>query len=135
MSHKKIVEDYFKASQEMNADAMAKDFAEDIEIQNIAPNFTRYIYGINQFKRSTSDEASKVAKDMLAIFDDPKQEISKISEKGNTVEIKISFEGTINKDLGPQAPYKKGEVVKNESRSVFKFNDDDKIILIQSYVG
>ena len=36
MSFKKIVQDYFKASLDMNTEAMAKDFARDIEIQNIS---------------------------------------------------------------------------------------------------
>ena len=77
MSNKKAVQDYFKASLDMNTDAMAKDFADDIEIQNITPHFTRYIYGINQFKRSATDEASNAAKKMLAMFDNPKQEIKR----------------------------------------------------------
>lgn len=56
MSFKKIVQDYFKASLDMNTEAMAKDFARDIEIQNIStsPSFVRYIYGVDQFKRSGS---------------------------------------------------------------------------------
>ncbi|MFH4354802.1 MAG: nuclear transport factor 2 family protein [Neisseriaceae bacterium] len=134
MSLKKSVQEYFKASLDMDTEAMAKDFASDIEIQNIAPNFTRYIYGVEQFKRSGNEEATKFAKQMLEIFDSPKQEISKIVEKGDTVEIKVAFEGVVNKDLGPQAPYKRGDSVKNESRSVFKFNEQGKIILIQNYL-
>ena len=72
---------------------------------------------------------------MMDIFDKPKIEITNIHEKGDTVEIKIAFEGTMNQDLGPQAPYKKGDVVKNQSRSVFKFNEEGKIILIQNYLN
>lgn len=137
MSFKKIVQDYFKASLDMNTEAMAKDFARDIEIQNIStsPSFVRYIYGVDQFKRSGGEEAIKAMKQMMDIFDKPKIEIASIHEKGDTVEIKIAFEGTMNKDLGPQAPYKKGDVVKNESRSVFKFNEEGKIILIQNYLN
>ncbi|PZO90874.1 MAG: hypothetical protein DI620_05610 [Haemophilus parainfluenzae] len=134
MSNKKAVQDYFKASLDMNTDAMAKDFADDIEIQNITPHFTRYIYGINQFKRSATDEASNAAKKMLAMFDNPKQEIAKIEEKGDTVEITVAFEGKLSQELPPQAPYQKGDEVKNQSRSVFKFNENGKIVLIQNYL-
>lgn len=135
MSNKKAVQDYFKASLDMDTDAMAKDFSEDIEIQNITPHFTRYIYGVNQFKRSATDEASNAAKKMLAMFDNPKQEIAKIEEKGDTIEITVAFEGKLSQELPPQAPYKKGDEVKNQSRSVFKFNEDGKIVLIQNYLS
>lgn len=109
---------YITAYNNMNADSMAIDFAEDVVFLNITNGEkTMELQGIEEFK--------KQAIEALSYFNEREQSIVSITHTQSSTEIVINYKAIAAMDF-PNG-LKKGVEIKLKGKSVFEFSADGKI--------
>ncbi|MGB9936816.1 MAG: nuclear transport factor 2 family protein [Methanobacterium sp.] len=118
---KKIIDGYIKAYNDFDAEGMTRHLHRDMIFRNIANGeVTLELIGKNAFKGQIQQA--------FALF--KKREMKILDQKfdGNTVENKVSFKGVLAVDVSEEL--KKYDLIKLESKSIFKFKDG-KVISIE----
>ncbi|WP_312193135.1 nuclear transport factor 2 family protein [Sphingobacterium sp.] len=110
--------EYITAYNNMNADSMVIDFADNVVFLNIMNGEKiMELQGIDEFKR----QAIKA----LSYFGERNQSIVSITHTQDSTEIVINYTAIAAMDL--QNGLKKGEVINLKGESIFEFSEDGKI--------
>lgn len=117
----RVINEYIKAYNDFNVDNMLQNVHEDVVFRNIAKGeINLELIGKNELK--------KQAEEAVNLFEEREMKITAQKIEGIVLENKIDFKGVLALDM-PDGP-KKGETIELKGRSLFKFKDNE-IILIE----
>lgn len=118
MEREKIITDYINAYNNFDVEKMMSNLDEKIKFENISNGIiSMTLDGLSSFR--------KQAEDAKSIFKTRKQTIKSWTHHDNHTEIEIDYDAVLAIDL-PNG-LKKGENLKLQGKSIFKFSGD-KII-------
>lgn len=116
-----IIENYIKAYNSFDTNAMLVDFDDAIVFENISNNRTNLtLNGITDFR--------KQAEGMAFYFKERAQKITSLKIENLKVIVEIDYSATLAEDL---QDFKKGQELNFKGKSIFQFNSEYKIIKIQ----
>ncbi|MCR6639661.1 MAG: nuclear transport factor 2 family protein [Sporocytophaga sp.] len=114
-----IIKDYIKAYNAFDTDNMIRDFDEMILFENVQNGKVNLsIRGLEAFKRQADQ-----AKDY---FEKRQQTIRSVQHDINVSEIEVDYYAVLAMDF-PNG-LKKGEELKLQGKSIFEFNENNKVI-------
>ena len=118
ITREKIIENYIRSYNAFDTTAMVKDFDPSIEFENISDGETNMsLKGLESFIKQAD-----LAK---TYFSKRNQVIKSFKQRGEETEIEVDYTGILAMDL-PNG-LKKGEELKLNGKSIFRFRGD-KII-------
>jgi hypothetical protein len=110
-----IVRQYVDAYNDFDVEKMLADLHPEV-------GFVSIVGGVENMRLKGKENFRQQAESVKDFFSERQQEITSILIENDTIELRISYKGTIAKDL-PNG-WKKGFVIQLQGKSVFTFLND-----------